>query len=186
MFKQICLYTACLLGLPLFSETIQNVQFEFPPSNSEWTQFVIEDSTFVDPQDPNCLSEIKMYTHQEGENCEVFLACYMTTNETEEEEEEENNYTLETIQSDLNLFVGQFLPNHKMIIKDFKETETEGFLEWEVSDGLRTVMNGYTRGFSQNEKFKSFAILTYATTANATEDNKVLWTDVLEKAKFIK
>lgn len=185
MFKQLCLFATCLLGLPLFSETIQNVQFEFAPSESQWTQFVIADSTVVDPANPNSLFEMKMFTHQEGENTEMFIACYTTTDALSDEEEEED-HTLETIQSDLNLFVDQYLPNHKVTIKEFKETDTEGFLAWEVSDGLRSVLHGYTRGFSQDAKANTFAILTYATTASATEENKILWTSVLEKAKFIK
>jgi hypothetical protein len=206
MIKRAWLWAACLAASPLLSETIGDVEFQFPPSNYEWRLLIDNDcfgNLFVDDEDFDedesyedvfegdegeetdleaLIPKMQFYTHREGDALELFVAMQVSIGEDEEDEDDAT--TLMQAQKEIDKFVNRFLPNHQFVLIKLEEKETEGFMEWVFSDGLQDLMHGYTRGFAKTaDGKKTFTALGYSTTAIRTEHNRMLWTQLLNQAK---
>lgn len=210
--KHILMCATCFFGAPLVAETIGNVEFHFPPSNYEW-KLLIDESLFndyfeaaqsnfedeedlvnqeegvvyeVDDEEEGSAAEhyFKIMTHREGDALELFAA--VQTFDPSDDETDEEFDTLESSREKLDKTFNQFFPNHKLILHAFEDDVTGGYADWELSDGDQDIMHGYTRIITVNENgAPRTTILSYFTTANATEYNRHMWTEVLNQVRFI-
>lgn len=178
---------ALMVSGPLLAETIGNVEFQFPPSQFEWkllvdkdtvcNLFKCEDEAEEESDDFECIG-FKMFTHREGDALEMFMAMQI------KDDEEDEIQTLESVQRLMNETYNRFLPNHKFIVQSYQEDERGGFVEMEFNDGVQDVMHAFTRSLVvKTEEGKLQTILSYMTTAQRSEHNRILWTDVLNQAK---
>ena len=188
--RQIALFIACLIGAPLLAETVQNIEFQFPPSQHEWrlltqidqqTLTDLEDQEREDPieEEESPIDLIRVYTHREGDALETLSVVLMTDDGEEEEKEEETLAAY--IQKSLNLTFGPWLPNHKFVIEPLVESENDLLAAWELNDGIQPVVHGYIRLLSNDNKV---AALQYMTTAQKKEMNHSIWTSVLLQASL--
>jgi len=196
MMKQIWMYAVCLLGAPLAAETIGNVEFQFPPSRYEWKLLLDEQTlndfvSFVDEDESEPYSEneealeenlnLKIFTHREGDALELFIAMQAVDYDFENDVE-----TLNIIQSEVDVALNQFFPNHKFIVHAYSENRDGGFIEWEINDGIQDIMHGYSRGLFVNENgVPRVTTLCYFTTARTTEHNRIMWAEMLSQVRFI-
>lgn len=186
MLKYAWVFAACLWGAQLPAETIGNVEFQFPPSQYEWKLLMDENFFKIHLADDEILGEgleedaddynMKMFTHREGDALEIFLAFHI--GDADEDDGEED--TLLSAQKDLDAGFNQFFPNHRMSLIQLTDMNGEGFVEWEFTDQLSDLSHGYGRCMKKEGKT---TLLFYSTTALRTEQNKALWTQVLNDAR---
>lgn len=170
-----------MLGGVLAAETIGNVEFQFPPSTSDWV--LLTDSNAYCPveESPGNGVQIKIYTHKVGDALEFFtIANILEQQDQEETEEEEQFQTAEYAQRFVNDLLAAYFPNHRIAITHFTEEEDSGFLEWELNDGVQQIFYGLCRSLKVKE---SGVVLSYMTTALKTLENSALWTKALYQAK---
>lgn len=197
-----------LMSCPLRAETVGNVEFQFPPSQHEWKLLVGQDFFFGCCKDeefdeeefdePDLYTEeavekpdlneerIKLFTHREGDALELFFAVQMPLDPDNEEDDEID--TVETVQLQLNECINSFLQNHKFIVNQVIDEKNGGFVEWEFNDGTYDIMHGFSRvRIKKTEQglAQSFTVLSYLTTGCKSEQNRMVWTDVLNQAKFL-
>lgn len=210
MLKHIWICAACFVGSSLAAETIGSIEFQFPPSNNEWRIFVddsiIENGLFSDDDDDEDFeisadyqwgtplddeddfdyepSRFKLFTHREGDALELFIAYQDNSPEGDEDDDSEID-TLETIQKELDESLNKYLPNHRLIIHSVTDNRTDGFVEWELNDGIQDIMHGYTRFIMKKtgDDVGSITMLGYLTTSVRSEYNRALWTNALNQAR---
>jgi len=208
MFKSLFFF---LLAGTLVGETIGNLEFDFPPSKYEW-KLLLDSNTFdfsdddddddddfsssdyqwgqpVDASGEDLDAEspsLKVFTHREGDALEIFVALIDTDPEADDDDEEEPD-TLEEIQAQIDEALNEHFPNHRMILISATETDDGGSAEWELSDGTNNLMHGYTRYFEikKGGDLEALAFLSYLTTAEHSEYNRSLWTNVLNQAHVL-
>jgi hypothetical protein len=178
---------ALMVSGPLLAETIGHVEFQFPPSQFEWRLLADQDSICnlfksedEDEEESDDLEFVgfKMFTHREGDAMEIFMAVQI------KDDEEDEIQTLESAQRQMNETFNRILPNHKFIIQSYQKDENGAFVEMEVNDGVQDMMHVFTRALvARNEEGKLQTVLSYMTTAQKSEHNRLLWTEVLNQAK---
>ncbi|HEX2582524.1 MAG TPA: hypothetical protein VHL30_00210 [Chlamydiales bacterium] len=171
---------ACIFGGALTAETIGNVEFEFPPSTSDWV--LLTDSNAYCPVEENSgdTIQIKIYTHKVGDALEFFTVANILEQEEEEETEEEKFQTAEYAQRFVNDLLAAYFPNHRIAFTAFTEDENDGFLEWELNDGMQQIFYGLCRSLKVKE---GAIVLSYMTTASKTLENSAVWREALYQAK---
>jgi len=171
----------CLFSGAIAAETIGNVEFEFPPSPYEWVLFT-DTSTYSNPEPIT----VKMYTHKVGNTLEFFSATTLFDEEGDVDEEDDLDDdaepfpTSEFAQRFINDLFGGYFPNHRISISNLTETNDEGLLEWEMSDGVQMIFHGICRYMRVNQKD---VILSYATISPKTAENSAIWIDTLNRAR---
>ncbi len=191
--KSIWLSLACLIGSPLLAETLHKVEFQFPPSNSEWkllvdidqdTPFVFQVEESEEVETVNGVEEeettttvknrFKVFTHREGDALELFTVVYV---EVDNEGDEPENQ--EMAKKQMEEMLNNFLPNHRFVASQIEGSETDGLAEWAVNDGEQDMFHGYARTIKTSEGCYG---LNYLTTAVKSECNRALWLDILNQA----
>lgn len=184
-------YIVCLIAGTLLAETIDHVEFQFPPSNYEWKELIgdqaLSDLFDWDDEDGDAVENLKAYTHREGDALEILVV--MTYSGIDQEAAIDNEVaTLEAIQEELDLTVNKIFPNHRYMINAYVPDEgaNTAFVEWELNDGTQELLHGFARAFSsRNGDNLRTATLCYLTTANKSEHNSSTWTEVLNQARIL-
>ncbi len=193
MFKQGWIWAACLISGSLTAEIVGDVEVQFPPSNYEWRHFgdvpgltiSWDDEEWIDDEEEEeeCDAPLLSYfTHREGDALEIFVSTQFETDEEESEGEEEN---LESAQNEIDQILNQFLPNHKFVLNRYVDLgNDEGFMSFEFNDGAQDLIHGYVRAFHDQTE-ERMAVLIYLTTALKSERSEMVWTEVLNQARFV-
>ena len=173
------------MGSSLFSETLANYAFEFPPSNYEWKLLMDQDSFLAEIEEEGVEEDtdapiFKIFTHREGDALEVFGAFSMAKEADEIEKVELES--AEFVQNQLNDHLGKVFPHHKPLILNLQDSDKESFVEWEWNDGLQDIVHGYSRVLKLGSDVATFS---YFTTAAKNECNRHIWTQVLNDIKTV-
>lgn len=197
MIKHLWISAACLLASPLLADASGSVEIKFPPSNYEWRLLLDSDSlydSYKEYDDGEDLSEkteeedlhvegtFKIFTHREGDALELFST--FVVDEPEDDEDEETD-ALEAAQQRIDKALNQFFPNHRFILNMLSDDEESGFAAWEFHDGTQDLLHGFTRSFQHTiGEENKIVVLSYMTTAAKTECSRMVWTEVLNQARF--
>jgi hypothetical protein len=180
--KKFCILIAMFIANAVNAERIGDVEFEFPKSDQEWV-LLTDSHSFTGLEEIKDSFHIKFFTHRNGDALELLTMVQMIEdNYVDAEEEEEPFQTAQFAEIFINDLLKETLPNHQINISKFKENRKEGFVEWEVSDGIQQVIHGISRLLNTKN---NTILISYLTTAIKTEENTALWTDLLLKAKSI-
>lgn len=175
------------LTLPLIAETIGNVQFQFPPSSSEWRLLTTLDNGSVldfdndeeregaNESEKETKAVLAVYTHREGDAFEILAII------EEETGENETMLPADEAQAHIEKTFGKYLPNHRILLTALIESENHSLIEWELNDGTHDLLHGYLRRFMTPGKK---TILQYATSAQKTDLNRSIWTTTLVQANI--
>lgn len=144
--------------------------------------------------------DFKIFTHREGDALELFIATSISNkdlsievdqlplsetifaNDPEFADPEESRKPEESSVHFLQRTLDQFfvrLPNHRLIILNIQETKDDCFFAWECNDSNQDILHGYCRCFKTKN---GQAILNYITTAQLSEQNSAIWSNVLHQA----
>ncbi len=171
---------ACLSVSALTAELIGDVEFQFPPSIQEWT-LVANENSFCPLEN----SQLKVYTHEEGNSLEFFVAVHALDNKTLDLEEEDREPLLQ-IKELVQVFIDEqlkaYLPDHKISLTQLDEENGKISIAWELSNTLRPVLYGLGLAF---EEKGHLVVLQYMTTAIKTPENVKSWKQVLDQAKIV-
>lgn len=175
--KRLAIWALCLLGCPLFSEVVDQVKIDFPPSKNEWKLLLeLHEKDFLDDDEALEFEEeeetfhMKSFCHREGDALETFVVVFT------EENEEENKADDAEMEKFLKETMGKYFPNHTVSMRTWEDTLTE----WELNDDSMDLIHGYSRKMElPNGKV---ALLGYSTTALKSEANRTLWLSVLNQA----
>jgi hypothetical protein len=187
--RTICLTLASIFASSLAAETIENVEFQFPPSIHEWV-LLTDTSTFDEEEEVSCYARI--YTHKAGNALEFFTTAYSPHETFDDENDGDNDdfdqalqniYTAPGLaQTFMNDLIMPYFPNHRISLTQATDTDEEAFLEWEIDDGFQSIVHGLSRVLKRegNE-----VLLSYMTTASKDEQNTALWKETLGQANWM-
>lgn len=183
------LFTLLCLGLavPGFSETIDNLEFHFPPSHYDWNllfesenpldedeEFWDDDDGFWDDEDDEDFDgKVKVFTHREGDALELFFAMAI---DSDEANLAETDFELKM----MSLTFSKYFSNYNCTFTAH-EKEGEFAFNWEISDQQVDLMHGLSRCIKANGKM--YALLFF-TTAEKSQESDNLWKNVLEQISF--
>src|SRR5277367_1222131 len=134
---------ACMFCAGLAAGTTGSVEFHFPPSADDWI-LLTDTSAYCPPEKGDEMPfNVKIYTHKAGDALEFFIMASTFDEDDEDEDTEDEPFqTAEYAQLFINDLLRVYFPNHRIAIANLKETSNEGFLEWELNDGVQQVFHG--------------------------------------------